>query len=581
MPSVSAAVFRGDELLWQEALGLADVEASATATPDTQYRIGSITKTFTAVCVLQLRDAGRALARRPADAIHVPESAHGADARADARARLRAPARAARRDLGDDAGADAARSSSRGTADAEQVLAPGSWWHYSNLAFALLGEVVARADGGTWEEALQARVLDPLGLDAHDGRGRRARPRAATSSSRTATPCSSSRDPDLGGAGALGKLWSTTGDLARWGAFLAAGDDRVLAASTLEEMSHVRAMVDHERWTARLGHGARALPRGDHVFVGHGGAMPGHLAALVVNRKTKIGAAVLTNTGAGASPEKLALDLAVAAIEALPAPADAWRPGEAAPAGDRAAARPLVGRRAHEIVLRVAKGPARGEARRRPARARHVRTSRPTGEDRYRSVEGRERGELLRVVRDADGRGREALLRDVSAPPRALDLLALRLAQEEGAPRCRRRRRSGSRPCSRLDRPSARQHRRDHDGHAERERSRPCGRRAPAARSAGRAARRPGSGRPRPARSRQRAISVASLILPRAATTTAPPCSAALPTIAITTAARKNSLRPESSANDVDRADEDLGDERRDDRRERRARRARAGATSP
>ena len=51
-----------------------------------------------------------------------------------------------------------------GTADAEQVLDPGSWWHYSNLAFALLGEVVARAHGGTWEEALQANILDPLGL---------------------------------------------------------------------------------------------------------------------------------------------------------------------------------------------------------------------------------------------------------------------------------------------------------------------------------------------------------------------------------------------------------------------------------
>ena len=51
-----------------------------------------------------------------------------------------------------------------GTADAEQVLDPGSWWHYSNLAFALLGEVVARAHGGTWEDALQANILDPLGL---------------------------------------------------------------------------------------------------------------------------------------------------------------------------------------------------------------------------------------------------------------------------------------------------------------------------------------------------------------------------------------------------------------------------------
>ena len=95
------------------------------------------------------------------------------------------------------------------------MLDPGSWWHYSNLAFALLGEVVARAHGGTWEEALQANILDPLGLA-------RTTPEAADPAARGyfVQPYSDAvqlePDPDLGGAGALGKLWSTTGDLARW-----------------------------------------------------------------------------------------------------------------------------------------------------------------------------------------------------------------------------------------------------------------------------------------------------------------------------------------------------------------------------
>ena len=53
MPSVSAVVFRGAEILWQEALGLADVTAKSEATPETQYRIGSITKTFTAVGIMR------------------------------------------------------------------------------------------------------------------------------------------------------------------------------------------------------------------------------------------------------------------------------------------------------------------------------------------------------------------------------------------------------------------------------------------------------------------------------------------------------------------------------------------------
>ena len=99
--------------------------------------------------------------------------------------------------------------------------------------------------------------------------------------------------------------------------------------------------------------------------------MPGHLAGLAVNRKTKIGAAVLTNTGAGASPEKLALDLAVAAIEALPAAAETWQPGEAAPPEIE----PLLGRwwvEGSELVFSWRNGRLEAKLVGRPSRARHL-----------------------------------------------------------------------------------------------------------------------------------------------------------------------------------------------------------------
>ena len=57
---------------------------------------------------------------------------------------------------------------------------------------------------------------------------------------------------------------------------LVAGDDRVLGAGTLEEMSHVRAMVDNAGWTVAWGTGLELYRRGENVFVGHGGAMPGY-----------------------------------------------------------------------------------------------------------------------------------------------------------------------------------------------------------------------------------------------------------------------------------------------------------------
>ena len=398
LPSVSASVFRGDELVWQEALGLADVEAATAATPDTQYRIGSITKTLTAVCVLQLRDAGELSLDDPVTK-YLPESTHGPTI-----GRMLAHSSGLQREppgeIWETMQAPSREELLSGTADAEQVLEPGSWWHYSNLAFALLGEVVARADGGTWEEALQKKVLDPLGLE-------RTTAAAAAPAARGCfvEPYSDAvriePDLDLAGVGSMGRLWSTTGDLARWGAFLAGGDDRVLKASTLEEMSLVRAMVDHEGWKLAWGTGLELYRRDDHVFVGHGGAMPGHLAALAVNRKSKIGAAVLTNTSAGAAPETLALDLAVAAIEALPPAVDEWQVGEAPPAEIE----PLLGRwwvEGSEMVFSWRKGRLEGKLVDGPP-GRDTSFFVQEGDDVFRSAEGRERGEILRVVRKEDG----------------------------------------------------------------------------------------------------------------------------------------------------------------------------------
>src|SRR5690242_9760952 len=55
LASLAAAVHRDGELIWQTAVGAANVESRIETTPDTQYRVGSITKTFTAAAIMQLR----------------------------------------------------------------------------------------------------------------------------------------------------------------------------------------------------------------------------------------------------------------------------------------------------------------------------------------------------------------------------------------------------------------------------------------------------------------------------------------------------------------------------------------------
>ena len=399
LPSVSACVFRDGEVIWQRTLGLADVRAGDPATPEHAYRIGSITKTFTAVAVMQLVDAGRLDLDVPLRS-YLPEAPAGPTIRMA----LSHTAGVQRETPG--ASWETMQAPTRAEllaslADAELVVRPGEHWHYSNLVFALLGEIVARAGGATYAEVLRGRILDPLGLART-----RLTPEGPRATPYFVEPYSDGvriePDPEVTElTGAAGWLWSTAADLARWGMFLADGDDAVLGRTRLDQMARVAAMVDQERWNIGWGLGLELYRRENRVFAGHGGAMPGFLAGLVVQRAERTGAVVLTNTGAQAAPATLALDLAEAALDALPRTPPPWVPGDGAPPG----LEPLLGRwwtEGDEVVLACRGGRFQAELVGGPE-GRNVSFLEPDGDDRWRVAEGRERGELLLAVRDAGG----------------------------------------------------------------------------------------------------------------------------------------------------------------------------------
>jgi CubicO group peptidase (beta-lactamase class C family) len=390
-------VFRDGETLWEGAVGLADVESSAAATVEHAYRIGSITKTFTAVTIMQLRDEGRvdldAPVRRYLDAF--PDGPTVRQALAHLSGLQREPPG----EIWETMRVPTREELVAGLADAEQVLEPGHTWHYSNLAFAALGEVVARV-GGSFERTLYERVLAPLRLDRT-----RMQPENARATPYFVDPYADRVhvEPELEvteSTGAAGWLWSTVGDLARGADFLAVGDDEVLARASLDEMAGVQTMVDPARWTVAWGLGLELFRRGDRVLVGHGGAMPGFLAAVCVHRAERTGAAVLANTSAAAQPETLALDLACAALDALPRTPVPWAPGPVP-----AEAEPLLGlwwTEGERIELSFRAGRLRLELIGAPE-GRHLSYLEPQGADVWRIVEGRERGELVRAVRDDEG----------------------------------------------------------------------------------------------------------------------------------------------------------------------------------
>lgn len=399
LPSVAAAVTRAGEPVWSGALGLADAAAGRAATPDTQYRVGSITKTFTAAAILQLRDAGALdLDDRLGD--HLPDQPHAEPTLRRLLSHLSGLQREPPGEIWETLDPPDRDTFLASVGDAEAVLDPGLAWHYSNLGFALLGEVVERAAGLPYRTYVETRLLEPLGLART---GWTPTEDAAVGYLVAPYDDSVSVEPpvDLRATAASGQLWSTVGDLCRWATFLAAPDPAVLAPATVAEMRAVQVMAEPERWTLGWGLGLELYRRGERVWAGHGGAMPGHLAGFCFRAADRVAAAVLTNAGAGADAEELALRLGEASLDLEPAPPLEWRPSEAAPAH---VAR-LLGRwwsEGEEFVFAWRGGRLEARAARSPDWKPPAVFERD-GENGWRTVSGRERGELLRVVRDEAG----------------------------------------------------------------------------------------------------------------------------------------------------------------------------------
>jgi CubicO group peptidase (beta-lactamase class C family) len=398
LASVTAAAVRDGEIVWSDAVGLADVEHGEDATPDHQYRIASITKTFTAVAVMQLRDEGRLSLDDPLDR-HVPGAARSPSLRF-----LLTHASGLQREVPGGVWETLefpSREELVGVlAEAEEVLAPGAYQHYSNLAFALLGEVVARASGMEYRRFVDERILRPLGLERTTWK-----PSAPAATGYFVDPWSdtAAREPVVDGraAASAGDLWSTAPDLCRWAAFLADPDPDVLTPDTVDEMHAFQTMADLEHWTAGFGLGLTLVRKGERIFSGHGGAHLGYLSNVACHRTSRTGAAVLTNSSAGITITGLGVDLAAAVADAFPADPDVWRPGEPPPAELEGVLGPWWSE-GWEFVLRFRDG--RLEAVRRDADpGAELTVFEREGPDRYRAVSGQERGELLRIVRDEDG----------------------------------------------------------------------------------------------------------------------------------------------------------------------------------
>jgi CubicO group peptidase (beta-lactamase class C family) len=396
-PSISAAVLRDGELIWEAAVGVADVEAQQEATPDTQYRIGSITKTFTAAAIMQLRDAGKLDLEDTLDR-HVEGAAHTPTIR-----RLLSHASGLQRETQDDSWLSLRFAQPdellETLAEAELVLPSGARFHYSNLAFALLGIVVERVSGLPYQDYVRERLFEPAGLTRVTFE-----PTPPAAKGYLAQPYADgvwdTVGVETGAWASAGQLWGTAADICRWGAFLADPDESVLASATAEEMRTVQVITDHERWQAGYGLGLGLHRDSDRILAGHGGSMPGFIATLQFSAKEKVVATALTNESE-ADLTELGVALLGTTVEEWPVAPETWRVGEPPPED----VVPLLGiwfMEASRLVFRWREGKLECRFDGMPDWQPSSVYERET-DDRWRTVSGPEHGEALRIVREPDG----------------------------------------------------------------------------------------------------------------------------------------------------------------------------------
>lgn len=279
VPGMSVAVAKNGKIIWAEGFGWADLEGRVPATADTAYSLASISKTFTAVGLMTLVQAGKVDLDKPIN-----------DYLGNAKLQAR---------VGDARGATVRRVANHtsGLGTSEQFFygeeerrlipdmdlaitrygtlyeEPGTRWDYNNFGYGLLGYVIERVSGRPYADYMRQHVYLPLGMthssiDIAPGLEPFAAARYGAQGERI--PFYGFQEP---GAAAM---YSSVTDLARFGMFYLG--DRLPDQREILSKESRDAMIANAipRGANReYGLGLQVMQYGDHVVVEHAGSMSG------------------------------------------------------------------------------------------------------------------------------------------------------------------------------------------------------------------------------------------------------------------------------------------------------------------
>jgi len=311
MGSISAGVVVGNDVIWANGFGWADIEKQIPADAETVYRTGSISKSFTAVLMMKMVEKGYFELDDPVER-YFPEIKNLADKPENAEP-------ITFRHLASHTSGLIREPKLKGAASGpisqweEKILAsipktsyqsmPGEKFSYSNIGFGMLGLAISRAAGKPFMDLIQEHVFDPLGMAnsffvltdeyvPHLSMGYMQR--------RDGTVDAGFPAKEHAGRGYKvpnGGVYSTVGDLSKFvAAMTGTSSEKIFSEETRQEIL--------KRQTPEGGSGYglgffRQKDEDGYISIGHGGSVAGYNASMVFDLESKIGVVIFRNYNRG------------------------------------------------------------------------------------------------------------------------------------------------------------------------------------------------------------------------------------------------------------------------------------------
>jgi CubicO group peptidase (beta-lactamase class C family) len=310
VPGAAVAIVKDGTIVLQKGFGLRDIERNLPVTSETRFAIGSCTKAFTAMAAVMSADEGKLSLDDPPRK-HLPYFRlrdPEADARVTLRDLLRHTPGLDRTDLAWATGALNREEVILVAGSAKPTAGIGEKFQYQNPMFSAAGEIVARANGTTWEEYIAARLFRPLGMASSDT-SIRERAQAADHATgyrlqeRTAT---NAMVRDLTNIAPAGAINSNLPDMVRWIRLMLGNgvfeSRRLVSEKGFGELVRMQISMGGKNgyglgWALGDWCGQRILT--------HGGGIDGFNALVALVPDRRLGLVVLTNVTASALPGRI------------------------------------------------------------------------------------------------------------------------------------------------------------------------------------------------------------------------------------------------------------------------------------